>query len=306
MFANRLIKLNPSRLTHRQQCGLLDHKKMEELKKKLFTDREKTLLLKAKFILKEAKYTLVQGSKDLWRDAKWIVNLYKTKESIYFTGYELLESQRVKIDMLKFIPYSVILVVPFAELALPIILWLFPNAVPSFYLFDTAEDNRIERYEHTQLESHKFLIEKLIDVMTTRFKLSQIDFSRYEFFKEGYFEIIDELDQHLHFKNFSSDELIKVLEFLGGGDFVTGTASINKIVNLFTLNIPRVTLKILRYLYSKLLRVKLEPYEDPWFIKGDFSVFKFNFFPFEFFKRRFLLWQIRRKFTMIWLQDRAF
>lgn len=47
--------------------------------------------------------------------------------------------------MIKFIPYSVILVVPFAELSLPIILWLYPNAVPSFYLFDTAWDQRIER-----------------------------------------------------------------------------------------------------------------------------------------------------------------
>ena len=70
-FANGLL--------HKQNCGVLDHHKMEELKKKLFTDREKTLLLKAKFILKEAKYTIVQGSKDLWNDTKWLIKLYKTK-----------------------------------------------------------------------------------------------------------------------------------------------------------------------------------------------------------------------------------
>ena len=34
------------------RCGVLDHHKMEVIKKKLFSDREKTLLLKAKFILK--------------------------------------------------------------------------------------------------------------------------------------------------------------------------------------------------------------------------------------------------------------
>ena len=49
------------------------------------------------------------------------------------------------MDMLKFIPYSVILVVPGAELALPVILYLYPNAVPSFYLFDTANDKRIKK-----------------------------------------------------------------------------------------------------------------------------------------------------------------
>lgn len=87
---------------------------------------------------------------------------------------------------------------------------------------------------------------------------------------------------------------------------MTGTASINKIVNLFTLNIPRVLLKICRFLVSKILRIKLETYQDPWFIQGNFRIFKFNFFPFEYLKRQFLLWQIKRKFRMIWIQDRAF
>jgi len=67
---------------------------------------------------------------------------------------------------------------------------------------------------------------------------------------------------------------------MGGGDFVTGTASINKIVNLFTLNIPRVTVKLLRWLFSAIFRVKLAPYKDPWFVKGDFNVFRFGFIPF--------------------------
>lgn len=228
------------------------------------------MLLKAKFILKEAKYTLVQGSKDLWADIKWITNLYKNKVDYEFTGYELAESQRIKIDMIKFIPYSVILVVPFAELSLPIILWLYPNAVPSFYLFDTAWDQRIERYEQTQFESHKFLIDRLTEVMSTRLHLEPFEFSRYEFFKEGFFEVIDDLDKHLDYRTFNSDELIKVLEFLGGGDFVTGTETINKIVNLFTLNIPRLIVKICRWVFAKVTRRKLAPYKDPFFVRGNF------------------------------------
>jgi len=107
-------------------------------------------MLKLKFILKEAKYTILQGSKDLWQDAQWIINLYRKKQAEYFTGFELFQSSRIKVDLLKFIPYSVILVVPFAELSLPIILWLFPNAVPSHYLFDTAEESRIEKCEQIQ------------------------------------------------------------------------------------------------------------------------------------------------------------
>ena len=71
-------------------------------------------MLKIKFILKEAKYTLVQGSKDLWSDFKWVKNLYSKKSKKEFTGLELATSWRIMTDLLKFVPYSVILVVPFA------------------------------------------------------------------------------------------------------------------------------------------------------------------------------------------------
>lgn len=68
-------------LIHNPKYFLLDHKKMEDLQKKLFSDREKTWMLKAKFFLKETKYTIVQGSKDLWNDTKWFINLHKKKKS---------------------------------------------------------------------------------------------------------------------------------------------------------------------------------------------------------------------------------
>jgi hypothetical protein len=66
MLLNGLKRLRLSRLTHHTSYSLLDHKKMDDVKKKLYTDREKTIMLKLKFILKETKYTIVEGSKDLW------------------------------------------------------------------------------------------------------------------------------------------------------------------------------------------------------------------------------------------------
>lgn len=53
---------------------------MHDLKVQIYSDRKQTLGLKTKFFLKEMKYTLVQGSKDLWADVKWIKKLYKTKQ----------------------------------------------------------------------------------------------------------------------------------------------------------------------------------------------------------------------------------
>ena len=84
-----------------------------------------------------------------------------------------------------------------------------------------------------------------------------------------------------------------------GVHYLTGTAIINKIVNLFTLNIPRFILKTLRYLYSKITKTKLEEYKDPWYVKGNFKLFKFNVFPFELFKRRFLVWHINNHFKTL-------
>ena len=131
------------------------------------------------------------------------------------------------------------------------------------------------------------------------------EFSRYEFFKEGFFEVIDDLDSHLNYNSFSSDELIAVLEFMGG-NFMTGTYAINKIVNLFTMGIPRMLYKMWLWSYYKMTSKEAPDYEDPWFVRGNFDIFKFNYFPFEIIKRQFLLWQIRRKFKVLWYQDRAF
>ena len=68
-------------LTHCNAYYLLDHNKVEKAKEKFFKGKERTLKLKIKFILKETKYTIVEGSKDLWTDAKWIFQLYRTKKT---------------------------------------------------------------------------------------------------------------------------------------------------------------------------------------------------------------------------------
>ena len=117
--------------------------------------------------------------------------------------------------------------------------------------------------------------------------------------------MIEDLNHQLNYRNFNSDELIEVLRFLGGS-YLTGTATINKIVNLFTETIPRATIKINRYLYGKITGKELAPYKDPFFVRGNFSIFKLNYFPFEYLKRQFLIFQINRKFKIIKQQDEAF
>ena len=80
--------LRQAALLHRPAYGILNHQDMENLKKELYQDGV-NWKLKLKFILKETKYTIVQGSKDLWSDASWLFNLYRRKQRQYFTGYEI-------------------------------------------------------------------------------------------------------------------------------------------------------------------------------------------------------------------------
>lgn len=77
MLKKTLLKITT--ITQRNAYGLLSHKKMHDLKVQLYGDQKVTFGLKAKFFWKEMKYTIVQGSKDLWADYKWIRWLYKKK-----------------------------------------------------------------------------------------------------------------------------------------------------------------------------------------------------------------------------------
>lgn len=70
---------------------------------------------------------------------------------------------------------------------------------------------------------------------------------------------MEELDTKLNYNTFNSDELITVLQFMGI-PYYTGTAIFNKVINLFTLNIPRLIYKIIRYLHSKITKTKLDEY----------------------------------------------
>lgn len=52
------------------------------------------------------------------------------------TAFMLSEIHRTKKDLLKFVPFSAFLVIPFAEVLLPPYLYYFPNSLPTTYVFD--------------------------------------------------------------------------------------------------------------------------------------------------------------------------
>jgi hypothetical protein len=275
-----LVRRELRALTHQNLYGLLEHKQVERIKAQLQDVKRSPASIKVRIFLREMKYTVVQGSKDLWADVKWFWHLRSTKPRFEYTGYELNKRKRVIIDLLKFIPYSVILVVPFAELSLPVILYLYPNAIPSVYLMDTAVDAKVKVMEKEQEEAHKRLLERLEGVLRSM-SMREESFTHYDEFKKDFFEVLESLDEKLDFHRFSSKELITVLQFMGG-DYFEGTTTINKLVNFVTGIVPRWFLyKPLRFGYYKLKGEAPPPYRDPWWIMENFRVLRFDYFPFE-------------------------
>ncbi|KAG9240928.1 MRS7 family protein-like protein [Calycina marina] len=81
-------------------------------------------------------------------------------------GYELSrreyrQLQRTVQDMARLVPFSVFVLVPFAELLLPIALRLFPNMLPSTYEGQKSKDAKFTTLRSTRKEVSGFLRETL-------------------------------------------------------------------------------------------------------------------------------------------------
>lgn len=77
-------------------------------------------------------------------------------------GYELSrrenrQLQRTVQDLARLVPFSVFIIVPFAELLLPVALKLFPNLLPSTYEGQTSKDAKAKGLRTTRKEVSNFL-----------------------------------------------------------------------------------------------------------------------------------------------------
>ena len=81
-------------------------------------------------------------------------------------GYELSrrehrQLQRTVQDLARLVPFSVFVIVPFAELLLPVALKLFPNMLPSTYEGQTSKDKKASHLRSTRKEVSNFLRDTL-------------------------------------------------------------------------------------------------------------------------------------------------
>ena len=98
-------------------------------------------------------------------------------------GYELSrrenrQLQRTVQDLARLVPFSVFVIVPFAELLLPVALKLFPNLLPSTYEGQTSKDKKANHLRTTRKEVSNFLRDTLKE---TGLPVSAINAQREEF-----------------------------------------------------------------------------------------------------------------------------
>lgn len=108
--------------------------------------------------------------------------------------------------------------------------------------------------------------------------------------KNSIIELHEFLKSNMNFESLTSDQWITVGDFLAA-EYYTGTASINKLANIFTWIIPSA-LKKVWWFFRRIIQPN---YEYTEFARWkDLSIFKFNFFPFERIKVMFIRQQINR------------
>ncbi|CCU78064.1 MRS7 family protein [Blumeria hordei DH14] len=121
----------------------------------------------------ESKLTLMQKVKKeaqhYWDGTKLLATEVKisTKLAVKMAaGYELSrrenrQLQRTVQDIVRLVPFSVFILVPFAELLLPVALKLFPNMLPSTYEGQKSKDTKATTLRATRKEVSNFLRDTL-------------------------------------------------------------------------------------------------------------------------------------------------
>uniref|UniRef100_H2YJW7 Mitochondrial proton/calcium exchanger protein n=1 Tax=Ciona savignyi TaxID=51511 RepID=H2YJW7_CIOSA len=72
--------------------------------------------------------------------------------------------RRAVADIFRLAPFSVFIIIPFAELALPIVVKLFPRMLPSTFEDSSTKDMRLKKELKVKLEMSKFLQDTVEDI----------------------------------------------------------------------------------------------------------------------------------------------
>ncbi|KAI8616384.1 LETM1-like protein-domain-containing protein [Chytriomyces sp. MP71] len=198
------------------------------------------------------KKSLVQRIKDEAHHVWLGLKLLSTETSISFrllgkltkgqslTRREDLQLKRTVADLLRLVPMIIILIIPFLELALPFLLYLFPNMLPSTFESKFQAEEKKKKLLKVRLEMAKFLQDTVAEVAVTGTARAQKakEFSDF-FYKyrtsgvlaptEEVLSIAKKFQDELTLNSLSRPQLISMARYMSLNAFGTDTYLRNQI-----------------------------------------------------------------------------
>lgn len=287
-------------------------------KDKAFVQKKTTLWQTIKVAMIHLKESFI----DVWKDTKYISKVIGrngfTDEK--YTLFEIRERRRISKDLLKFLPYAVLIILPGGELLFPPYFLLFPNSTPTQFMTAANLGERTKLMTERQEEGYDNFVRslpkftkllgidpiKLYDSLNHLGKTEGKEKDR-QFYKAHDFE--EKVQKFLKLKN--KDELISPISLSTLDSYEL--EQLNKIfyqlyvpgytwINVFYGTFFKVPFYLLKYL-AKFLKV-----QNPGRMTNNIFVkFKFTIDngPLSYLKKYLLLWQLKFHIKQIRKQDRV-
>lgn len=128
-------------------------------KDKVFVQKKTTLWQKIKVALVHLKDSFV----DVWKDTKYLSKMvYKNRlTEDNYTLFEMRERRRITKDLIKFMPYAVLIILPAGELLFPPYFLLFPNSTPTQFMTSANLGERTKILTEKQEQGYASLVKSL-------------------------------------------------------------------------------------------------------------------------------------------------
>lgn len=179
-------------------------------------------LAKAWEVVKRETKKAVQGCKILWHDGKFLARK-KYAIVMHEEQYSLKEKKlmaKTSVDLVKMIPFSFFIVVPFSEIFLPPSLYLFPNMIPSTFLSKSKIEARMAEVMGQRPQAadviHAYMLER-----SKTFKDNNATLATFlradpqEITLKSLEPYIDVFRTELSFAKMSNEQLMSTCAFLG-------------------------------------------------------------------------------------------
>lgn len=118
-------------------------------------------LIKIKHAIHHGVVHTIHGFKALGKDSKFFIRSSASNKFTKYSDVSYNEQSRlreIRMDLIKFIPFSFFVVVPFAELLFPAWLVIFPNSIPSQFLDKNDREKKFQLLKDKQKDAAEKLL----------------------------------------------------------------------------------------------------------------------------------------------------